>query len=180
MKLFLLLSFLALAQSQPGSKKSSKKGFITSSTITLTSATMTSATMTSTTMTNTSLINKQSYSDLNKNKKSNLNIIIAVTSFASITITIISIFILFRKKNRPMIMNEFDNHEIYDINTAEFYRKSISPTSLNIVEYSTIDENLHEIIDNEYEIPVIIHGLSNENYNLNNQAQYDIAQSDNI
>ena len=102
----------------------------------MTSSTMTSSTMTSSTTINTSLINKQSFTNLNKNKKSNLNIIIAVTSFATISITIISIFILFRKKPRPMIMNEFDNHEIYDINTAEFYRKSFSYTRHS--RYSTM------------------------------------------
>ena len=71
-----------------------------------------------------------------------------------------------------MIMNEFDNHEIFDINSAEFYRKSVSPISQDIVEYSTIDENLHEIIDNEYEMPVVS--------NNQHQAYYDIAQNDTI
>lgn len=178
MKLFLLLSLLALAQSQPGSKKGSKKGFVTSSTLYSSTVTNTATSPTST-LTNTSYINKQSYINSNK-RKSNLNIIIAGTSLATITITMISLFILFRKKNRPMIMNEFDNHEIFDVNTAEFYRKSVSPTSLDIVEYSTIDENLHEIIDNEYEVPVVIHGLLNDNYDLNNQIQYDIVKNNNI
>ena len=74
-------------------------------------------------------------------------------------------------------MNEFDNHEIFDINKVEYYRKSVSPTSLSIVEYSTIDDNYQHINDNNYEVPVVTQGISNENYNLNNQIHYDIAQN---